>query len=285
MPELPEVETVRKGLEQAMLGHSVEEISVRVPALRWPLPERMKECLRGKRVDALRRLGKYLLLDLSGGITLIAHLGMSGRFAVYPESSRREGEHSETIGGGKHDHVVIRMSDGTMIVYSDPRRFGMMDLVGTEEASSHRLLAGLGPEPLRNEFSDAYLRMRLAAKSAPIKSALLDQSNVAGLGNIYVCEVLWEAGVSPFKKASSAAADNSTAIVRSIRSVLDDAIAAGGSTLRDHRQVGGELGYFQHRFKAYGREGAACLRASCGGLIQRSVQSGRSTFHCLECQR
>ena len=276
MPELPEVETVRRGLERVMRGRTIEHVSVRSPGLRWPFPKDLSERLTGTRVDRLDRLGKYLLLDLSTGNTLISHLGMSGRFAV----------HSEPLPelGGRHDHVIMRMCDGTVIVYSDPRRFGMMDLVRTTEVGCHRLLTGLGPEPLGNSFSESSLRERIGAKSTPIKSALLDQRVVAGLGNIYVCEALWCAGISPFLPAHSVAGDRCPDLVGNIRRVLRDAIDAGGSTLRDHRRVDGELGYFQHGFRVYGKEGDPCPRAGCGGTVARTVQAGRSTFHCEGCQ-
>ena len=284
MPELPEVETVRRGLERAMRGRTIEHVSVRRPGLRWPFPKNLGKRLTGARVDRLDRIGKYLLLDLSTGSTLISHLGMSGRFAVHSETlPELDGRH-DGFGCGRHDHVIIRMCDGTGIVYSDPRRFGMMDLARTAEVGSHRLLSVLGPEPLGNSFSEASLRERIRAKSTPIKSALLDQRIVAGLGNIYVCEALWCAGLSPFLPARSVAGDRCADLVRSIRGVLTEAIDAGGSTLRDYRRVDGELGYFQHSFKVYGREGDPCPRAGCGGTVARAVQAGRSTFHCGGCQ-
>ncbi len=276
LPELPEVETVRRGLERVMRGGTIEHVSVRSPGLRWPFPRDFGERLTGARVDRLDRVGKYLLLGLSTGNTLISHLGMSGRFAVHPEPLPEP--------GGRHDHVIMRMCDGTVIVYSDPRRFGMMDLARTTEVGSHRLLAGLGPEPLGNSFSESSLRERIGAKSTPIKSALLDQRVVAGLGNIDVCEALWCAGISPFLPAHSVAGDRCTDLVGNIRRVLRDAIDAGGSTLRDHRRVDGELGYFQHGFRVYGKEGDPCPREGCSGTIARTVQAGRSTFHCEDCQ-
>ena len=276
MPELPEVETVRRGLEHVMLGRTIEHVSVCSPGLRWPFPTDFGERLTGARVDRLDRVGKYLLLDLSTGNTLISHLGMSGRFAVHSGPSPEP--------GGKHDHVIMRMCDGTGIVYSDPRRFGMMDLARTREVGSHRLLSVLGPEPLGNSFSESSLRERIGTKSTSIKSALLDQRVVAGLGNIYVCEALWCAAISPFLPAHSVAGDRCPELVGHIRTVLKDAIDAGGSTLRDHRRVDGELGYFQHSFRVYGKEGDLCPRAGCDGTIARTVQAGRSTFHCEGCQ-
>ena len=285
MPELPEVETVRRGLEQVMLGRTIEHVSVRSPGLRWPFPKELAERLTGARVDRLDRAGKYLLLGLSTGNTLISHLGMSGRFAVHSEPSPEPGGRHGGFGSGRHDHVIMRMCDGTGIVYSDPRRFGMMDLARTTEVGSHRLLAVLGPEPLGNSFSESSLRERIGAKSTPIKSALLDQRVVAGLGNIYVCEALWRAGISPFLPSHSVAGGRCPELVGNIRKVLRDAIDAGGSTLRDHRRVDGELGYFQHGFRVYGKEGDPCPRPGCDGTIARTVQAGRSTFHCEGCQK
>ena len=284
LPELPEVETVRRGLEQVMRGRIIQNAEIRGSGLRWPFPDNLKEQLTGSRVDNIDRLGKYLLFGLSTGTTLISHLGMSGRFAVHSARSPEPEGQVGGIGCGKHDHVLIRMCDGTAIIYNDPRRFGMMDLVATAEVGSHRSLAILGPEPLGNAFSESNLQRRLGTKSTPIKSALLDQQVVAGLGNIYVCEALWCSGISPFRPARSVVDDERSVLVSSIRKVLRDAIDAGGSTLRDHRQVGGELGYFQHRFNVYGRKGHPCPREACNGIVSRAVQAGRSTFHCECCQ-
>ena len=284
MPELPEVETVRRGLDQVMRGGTIESVEVRSPGLRWPFPEDLAERLTGARVNCLDRTGKYLLFSLSTGSTLISHLGMSGRFAVHSEQLPDPDGPNDGYGCGRHDHVVIRMCDGTGIVYNDPRRFGMMDLARTTEVGSHRLLAVMGPEPLGNSFSESALRERIGSKSTPIKSALLDQRVVAGLGNIYVCEALWCAGVSPFLPAHSVAGDRCPDLVGCIRKVLKEAIDAGGSTLRDHRRVDGELGYFQHSFKVYGKEGNPCPRGDCDGTVARTVQAGRSTFHCEACQ-
>ena len=285
MPELPEVETVRRGLERVMRDRIISHVEVRVPGLRWPFPEHMKEKLTGVRVESIDRLGKYLLLGLSSKYTLIAHLGMSGRFTVFADCPEDFDRMSGEPGSEKHDHVVFLMSDGSGIVYNDPRRFGMMDLVDTTGVRMHRLLAGLGPEPLGNSFSAPVLRKRLMKRSTPIKMALLDQRVVAGLGNIYVCEALWDAGISPCRPASAVVSDRNSLLVESIRKVLRDAIDAGGSTLRDHRGVDGELGYFQHQFSVYGKEGQSCPRNGCDGTISRFVQSGRSTFHCEYCQK
>jgi formamidopyrimidine-DNA glycosylase len=291
MPELPEVETVRRGLAPVMEGHLIARAEVRRPDLRWPFPPDMAARLTGQRVAQLRRRSKYLLADLSSGETLIVHLGMSGRMLV---SAPREDTAAVAVPGafalGKppasaHDHVVLELESGARVIFNDARRFGMMDLVATDVADGHRLLAGLGPEPLGNAFSEAYLVDRLRGRNTPIKAALLDQRVVAGLGNIYVSEALHRAGIAPVRKAGRIAAVRVGRLVPAIRAVLAEAIEAGGSSLRDHRQTSGELGYFQHAFRVYGREGAACMTSGCGGSIRRTVQSGRSSFHCPQCQR
>jgi formamidopyrimidine-DNA glycosylase len=281
VPELPEVETVRRGLEPVMAGRRILAAEVRRPDLRWPFPPRMAARLEGARVEALRRRSKYLLADLDTGETLIVHLGMSGRMLV---SGIGIGAFRHPMPAPqKHDHVVLDMEGGARVTLNDARRFGAMDLWPTDGLGTHRLLAGLGPEPLGNDFNGPYLAGRLAGRRTPVKAALLDQRVVAGLGNIYVCEALWRARVSPLDLARDveAAADE---LVRAVRAVLDDAIAAGGSSLRDYRQADGELGYFQHAFAVYGREGRSCPRRGCGGTIARVVQSGRSSFHCPRCQ-
>ncbi|WP_193140360.1 MULTISPECIES: bifunctional DNA-formamidopyrimidine glycosylase/DNA-(apurinic or apyrimidinic site) lyase [unclassified Meridianimarinicoccus] len=288
MPELPEVETVRRGLEPVMTGRVITTALVRRPDLRWPFPPDMAARLTGQRVLALRRRSKYILCDLSGGETLIWHLGMSGRVLISaPETavSQPGGFHHTHPAPQKHDHVVLSFDQGAQVVFNDPRRFGAMDLAPTEMVEQHRLLAGLGPEPLGNGFHEAHLVAAFKGRAAPVKSALLDQRIVAGLGNIYVCEALHRAGIAPTRKAGKIAAARTAALVPIIRTVLHEAIAAGGSTLKDHRQPDGELGYFQHSFQAYGREGAPCLQPGCGGTIRRIVQSGRSSFYCPACQR
>lgn len=280
MPELPEVETVRAGLIPAMEGQVIELAQVNRPDLRWPFPPNLARRLTGARVLTLRRRSKYILADLSTGETLLIHLGMSGRMLVS----------GETLGAyvhahaapQKHDHVVLNMAGGARVTFNDPRRFGAMDLLDTAQQGQHPLLADLGPEPLGNQFDGAYLAHRLAGRKTPIKSALLDQHIVAGLGNIYVCEVLHRAGIAPTRQAAEVA--DAQHLVPIIRDVLSEAIAAGGSSLRDYRQADGELGYFQHNFAVYGREGAPCLRHGCGGEIARIVQSGRSSFYCPRCQ-
>ncbi|MGI3164051.1 bifunctional DNA-formamidopyrimidine glycosylase/DNA-(apurinic or apyrimidinic site) lyase [Pseudooceanicola sp. 200-1SW] len=283
MPELPEVETVRAGLAPAMEGAVITRAAVNRPDLRWPFPEGMAARLTGQRVLRLRRRSKYILADLSGGESLLIHLGMSGRMTVSGDPlGRFVHDHPAAQ---KHDHVVLDMSNGARITFNDPRRFGAMDLLPTEGAEAHPLLAGLGPEPLGNQFDGAYLAARLKPRRSPIKTALLDQKVVAGLGNIYVCETLYRARLSPARRCDRIATDRLAALVPIIRDVLTEAIAAGGSSLRDFRQADGELGYFQHSFDVYGREGAPCRTPGCEASIRRLVQSGRSSFYCPQCQR
>jgi formamidopyrimidine-DNA glycosylase len=288
MPELPEVETVRRGLEPVLTGRVIARADVRRPDLRWPFPPRMAERLTGVRVTALRRRSKYILADLDSGETLLLHLGMSGRILIHAADAGRAmlGEYVHAHPAPEtHDHVVLDLDDGTRIVFNDPRRFGAMDLMPTATAEQHKLLAGLGPEPLGNAFDPPYLAGRLAGRRTPMKAALLDQGIVAGLGNIYVCEALFRSGISPRRLAGNLARARIDRLVPVIRDVLSDAIAAGGSSLRDYRQTDGELGYFQHSFRVYGREGEACITEGCGGTVARIVQSGRSSFYCPRCQR
>lgn len=283
MPELPEVETVRRGLAPAMEGVVIERADVNRPDLRWPFPERMAERLTGQRVERLRRRSKYILADLSGGETLLIHLGMSGRMTVSGDPLGQFVHHHPMP--QKHDHVVFHMANGARITFNDPRRFGAMDLMPTATAEQHKLLAVLGPEPLGNDFNETYLIDAFRGRSTPVKAALLDQRIVAGLGNIYVCEALYRARVSPRRKAGQISAGRVRALVPVIRTVLAEAIEAGGSSLRDFRQADGELGYFQHSFDVYGREGQPCRTEGCGAEIRRITQSGRSTFYCAQCQR
>lgn len=283
MPELPEVETVRRGLTPAMEGVVIEKAEVNRPDLRWPFPERMADRLTGARVERLRRRSKYILADLDTQETLLIHLGMSGRMTVSGDPlGQFVHEHPAKQ---KHDHVVFHMANGARVTFNDPRRFGAMDLLPTAGADGHKLLSVLGPEPLGNDFHDQHLVNAFKGKNTPVKSALLDQGIVAGLGNIYVCEALFRAGVSPRRKAGQISAKRVSALVPIIREVLSDAIEAGGSSLRDFRQADGELGYFQHSFDVYGREGEPCRTEGCTGTIQRITQSGRSTFYCAQCQR
>ncbi|WP_171230300.1 bifunctional DNA-formamidopyrimidine glycosylase/DNA-(apurinic or apyrimidinic site) lyase [Ruegeria sp. HKCCA4008] len=283
MPELPEVETVRRGLSPAMEGVVIERADVNRPDLRWPFPERMAERLTGQRVERLRRRSKYILADLSSGETLLIHLGMSGRMTVSGDPLGQFVHDHPAV--QKHDHVVFHMANGARITFNDPRRFGAMDLLQTASAEDHKLLSVLGPEPLGNDFHDQHLIRAFKGKNTPVKSALLDQGIVAGLGNIYVCEALYRGRVSPRRKAGQISAPRVAALVPIIRQVLQDAIEAGGSSLRDFRQADGELGYFQHKFDVYGREGEACRTEGCGAPIKRITQSGRSSFYCAQCQR
>jgi len=283
LPELPEVETVRRGLEPVMTGQVIAQAQVNRDGLRFPFPSRMAERLAGQRVERLWRRSKYILADLHSGETLLLHLGMSGRILI---SGAMVGQfHHDHPAPQKHDHVVLTMANGACITFNDARRFGAMDLMTSADAAAHPLLASLGPEPLGNDFHQDYLAARLHGRQTPVKSALLDQGVVAGLGNIYVCEVLHRTGISPARLAGSVTAAEVAALVPMIRDVLAEAIEAGGSSLRDYRQADGELGYFQHRFRVYDREGQPCTRPGCGGTVVRLVQAGRSSFHCPLCQR
>lgn len=283
MPELPEVETVRRGLLPVMEGHVIAKAQVNRPDLRWPLPARMAERLTGARVDRLRRRSKYILADLSTDETLIIHLGMSGRMLV--SGGMLGSFHHDHPAPARHDHVILDMDGGARITFNDARRFGAMDLVPTLSAEAHPLLATLGPEPLGNAFDESYLVARLRGRNTPVKAALLDQHVVAGLGNIYVSEVLYRAGIAPTRRAGRISAARIARLVPVIREVLAEAIVAGGSSLRDYRQADGELGYFQHSFRVYDREGQPCPTPGCGATIRRTVQSGRSSFWCPACQR
>jgi formamidopyrimidine-DNA glycosylase len=264
-----------------MSGAVIARAEVNRPDLRWPFPERMAERLTGARVERLRRRSKYILADLDRGETLLVHLGMSGRMLVSGDPlGQFVHDHPAPE---KHDHVVLHMENGARITFNDPRRFGAMDLYPT--GGAHKLLDVLGPEPLGNDFHEAHLIAAFAGRKSPVKAVLLDQRVVAGLGNIYVCEALFRAGISPARQAARVSKTRVTALVPVIRDVLREAIAAGGSSLRDFRQADGELGYFQHTFDVYGREGAPCRTEGCEQMIRRITQSGRSSFYCLQCQR
>lgn len=293
MPELPEVETVCRGLAPVMEGAKFFRVELNRNDLRFPFPENFAGRLEGRSIVSLKRRAKYILADLDDGMVLTAHLGMSGSFRIevpYKSSTSTPGAfYQERSAARAHDHVVFQLQrpEGeARVIYNDPRRFGYMDLVSRNELASHRHFSGLGMEPLGNEFGSKMLSAVLSGKSAPIKAALLDQSLIAGLGNIYVCEALWMSGLSPLRPANSVAGNPAECrrLADSIRDVLQRAIDAGGSTLRDHRQTDGELGYFQHSFMVYGREGEHCLRPRCKGVVSRMVQSGRSTFYCPKCQ-
>lgn len=283
MPELPEVETVRRGLAPVMEGAVIARAEVNRPDLRWPLPDRMADRLTGQRVLALRRRSKYILADLDSGETLLVHLGMSGRMLV---SGAMLGQfHHDHPAPQKHDHVVLHMGNGARITFNDARRFGAMDLMPTVSAADHPLLAALGPEPFGNDFNEPYLLARLQGRRTPVKTALLDQRIVAGLGNIYVAETLYRARISPLRLAGDLPRKAVQRLVPTIREVLAEAIEAGGSSLRDFRQASGELGYFSKHFQVYDRAGQSCETPGCKGTVMRSVQSGRSSFWCPRCQR
>ena len=282
MPELPEVETVRRGLEPIMAGKLILTATANRPDLRWPLPAGMADRLTGARVLRLWRRSKYILADLDQGESLLIHLGMSGRMLV---SGAPLGQfYHDHPAPQKHDHVVFGMEGGARVTFNDARRFGAMDLIPTDRAGAHWLLAGLGPEPLGNSFDEGYLTARFKGRRTAVKAALLDQRVVAGLGNIYVNEVLHRTGIHPGRHAGEIEPDRVAALVPMIRAVLTEAIAAGGSSLRDFRQADGELGYFQHAFRVYDRAGAPCPTPGCSGTITRIVQSGRSSFLCPSCQ-
>jgi formamidopyrimidine-DNA glycosylase len=297
MPELPEVETVRRGLEQTLAGRRVRKATLRRKDLRFPLPRRFCARLEGRRIERVARRGKYLLCHLDDGLVLLIHLGMTGRFTVFRPAgavlslAEDAAEHApEAAGTGLHDHVLLDFDDGTRVVYTDPRRFGLMDLVAAGRLSVHRLLRGLGAEPLEAEFDAACLARLLEGSRAPLKAALLDQRRLAGLGNIYVCEALHRAGLSPRRRAGSLVKKGRpdprlTLLAVSVREVLNDAIAAGGSTLRDYASADGSRGAFQNRFDVYDREGEPCRRRTCRGRIRRITQAGRSTFFCPVCQQ
>jgi len=297
MPELPEVETVRRGLARAMLGRRFREVKLNRQDLRFPLPQDFAARLKGRTVEAIDRRGKYIIAALSDGERLLMHLGMSGRFTIFHSRGKAGNlgefyleERTGPGGRGIHDHVVFVLDDGTRIVYTDPRRFGVMDLVPAAELASHRLMRQLGVEPLGAGFTPRYLARVFAGRAAPLKAALLDQKLVAGLGNIYVCEALFRSGLSPTRRAGTLVKNRKPdprlgKLVREIRSVLKRAIAAGGSTLRDYAGADGAAGAYQHRFSVYDRRGKPCLRRGCSGTVRRLVQSGRSTFYCPVCQR
>jgi formamidopyrimidine-DNA glycosylase len=288
MPELPEVETVRRGLAPAMEGARFDKVEVRHRGLRWPIAMDFEKRVMGKTVEGLGRRAKYLLADLSSGDVLIMHLGMSGSFRVGKDAKPGVYYH-ERSKSTAHDHVVFHMSNGATVTFNDPRRFGSMKLVPRAKLEHEPLLRSLGPEPLGNEFGAEMLAHACAGKKTSLKAALSDQRVVAGLGNIYVCEALFRARLSPKRQASTIADRNgkpnerAAALVDAIKAVLQDAIKAGGSSLRDHRRADGSLGDFQHNFLVYDREGAPC--PSCKGKIKRIVQTGRSTFYCPSCQK
>jgi formamidopyrimidine-DNA glycosylase len=279
MPELPEVETVMRGLQACLEGRTITRAEVRRPDLRWPMPADLAASLTGAAVIGFRRRGKYILMRLGSGRSVMIHLGMSGRMLIGPL-----GRNAPVA----HEHVALETDHGMHVGFVDPRRFGSIDLVATDAEDAHKLLAGMGPEPLEAGFNAAHLNAALLGRATPIKAALLDQGVVAGLGNIYVCEALFRAGISPLRPAASVAGRRAGRLVPEIKATLAEAIAAGGSSLRDYVQPDGELGYFQHAWKVYGRPGEPCTH--CPGLpacpgIQRIVQAGRSTFYCPRRQK
>jgi len=294
MPELPEVETVRRGLEPILVGNAFARVEQRRPDLRFPLPKHFGERLSGRTVEALDRRAKYLLARLDDGEVLVMHLGMTGSFSIDHANGEMKtpGRFAHPQADApKHEHIVFHLGDGTLVRYSDARRFGLMDLVPAKTLESHALFKGLGVEPLSPAFTPEWLAGRLKGKATSIKAALVDQRLIAGLGNIYACEALFRARVSPIRLAGSLATKSgkptpkTNALVAAIKAVLNDAIKAGGSSLRDYKRADGSLGEFQHRFKVYGREGKKCLTKGCSGTVRRIVQGGRSTFYCPACQR
>lgn len=297
MPELPEVETVMRGLSPVLVGRSIAGVELRRAGLRFPFPVGFAARLKGRQVVGLQRRAKYILVNLDDGHCLLVHLGMTGRFTVLDENARPNNlgefyfeQGADGAGSGPHDHVVFRLDNGVQIVYTDHRRFGVMDLLHENEMASHKLLKDIGVEPLGNEFSASFLADRFRKKSAPLKAALLDQRIIAGLGNIYVSEVLHRSRLSPRRKARTLVRRSThdarlNDVVRHVRDILNEAIAAGGSTLRDFSSTDGSAGAFQQRFAVYDRAGEKCQTPGCRGTIRRIVQSGRSTFYCPSCQK
>ena len=289
MPELPEVETLRRGLAPALEGATIAAVEQRRANLRFAFPDGFAERLTGARITALTRRAKYLLAELDSGEVLVMHLGMSGSFRI------AAGDEKVGDKNAAHDHVVLHLKGGTpancAVIYNDPRRFGFMTLIDRREIDGHKLFAGLGIEPTGNALDPAALAGKFAGRAAPLKAVLMDQKIIAGLGNIYVCEALWRAKLSPRRAAGTLVRSNGMAgerldrLTQAVRAVIADAIAAGGSSLRDYTRTDGSLGYFQHVFAVYDRAGDACLRPGCGGTIARIVQSGRSSFYCPKCQR
>jgi len=278
MPELPEVETVRRGLAPILENTRIAEARAHAPKLRVDIPKDFNQRLSGNLVTRLTRRSKYILIECEDGLVAILHLGMSGRINIHTAASKHPAR-------AKHDHITLLTENGDLVVFNDTRRFGLLVFSSVDEIDQHALIKDIGPEPLGNSFHSAHLAAGLAKRKSPIKTSLLDQKLVAGLGNIYVCEALWRAGIAPTRLANTLTTLEVEALVPIIRTILEEAIAAGGSTLKDYAQVSGELGYFQHSFKAYGREGEPCVAKGCQATIARIVQSNRSTFYCPDCQK
>ena len=275
MPELPEVETVMRGMQPALEGKKLTNIEARCDSLRWPIPNNFADRLKGRRVINIARRAKYILWYLDDETVMILHLGMSGRVSI---TAKRPSKIE------KHDHLIFTTEEGAVIRFNDARRFGMVDLSTSGSVFQHKLLRQIGPEPLSNDFNELSLKEMLRGKKTTIKNALLDQRVVAGLGNIYVCESLFRSNISPKRLALNVKGKRLKTLSVNIREVLNEAILAGGSSLRDHAQTNGDIGYFQHNFMVYGREGQACKKNGCGNKVKRIIQSGRSTFYCAKCQ-
>ena len=283
MPELPEVETVLRGISPILEGNQIDYAQVNRPDLRKPFPNNLAKRLKNRKINFLHRRSKYILIDLSGGETLVMHLGMSGRIII---SQKVAGTfHHNTNHSQKHDHFVLHLKDNHQLTFNDPRRFGVIDLLRTENLELSSMLSQIGPEPLSNSFNEAYFVSTLRVKKTNIKSALLDQRVVAGLGNIYVCEALFRAGISPKRQALRISHKKLSSLVPIIKEILLEAISSGGSSLRDFRNASGDLGYFQHSFDVYGREDQDCYNTECDSKIKRITQAGRSSFYCSNCQR
>jgi len=287
MPELPEVETVVKGLAKKIKGKLIENALINRPDLRWPFPKGMKTRLEGKIILNIKRRSKYILINLSSNETMVMHLGMSGRVLIKNGEKvfRDPNFYWNKENFDKHDHVILTMKDGTTVVYNDPRRFGFIDLCDSDEIQNHRMLKTLGVEPLGNQFSAIYLAEMLRDSKSTIKASLLNQKYVCGLGNIYVCEALWRSGIIPTRLAGTISLDNLEKLVSAIRETLSEAIIAGGSSLKDFKNIEGNLGYFQHQFKVYNCEGMDCRTKSCQEKIKKINLAGRSTFYCDNCQQ
>ena len=285
MPELPEVETVRRGLAPALVGRRIKRAQTKRGDLRFPFPDRFAARLKGRRIDALERRAKYLVARLDDGNAWITHLGMTGRWSIIGAKQQPGDFYYSEPPDPTHTHVVIEVEDGPRLEFNDPRRFGYMDIIADGELDAHPYFKGMGPEPLGNEFHLGFLKKAFAHKKTSVKAALLDQRVIAGLGNIYVVEALYRAGIAPTREAGRISSVRLERLFHAIRAVLEEAIEAGGSTLSDYAAVDGAKGGFQHRFGVYDREGEKCMTKDCGGTIVRETHGGRSSFWCKRCQR